>query len=250
MKGNIIICGAPRAGSTALYRYLSAHPEVIGSKVKELNYFLGGESSYQDCFEETNIDNYFSLFGQVNQDQYTLEASPSYSHGWCADRVGSRISSLLPHTKIIFILRDPILRLRSQYIADITRNNKIDRNISFEAYIQACLTSDKQGVFKRIPDLQKKLYLEGLSIGEYNQKINKYMQHFEKSQIYIIFSEKLIENSEKEMVALAKFLEIDNGFYSEFKYERENKSIVPKNKFIYQTSLMVNRYMEPFFKGY
>jgi len=247
MKGNIIICGAPRAGSTALYRYLSAHPEVSGSNLKELNYFLGGENSYQDCFEEANIDKYLALFGHVNKGQHTLEASPSYLHRWCADRVASRVSSLLPHAKVIFILRNPILRLRSQYIADITRNNKIDKNISFEAYVQACLMGDEDGVFKSIPEDQRKLYLEGLSIGKYYETISKYMQHIGKSQVYIMFSEKLMKNSKQEMVALARFLEVDESFYLEFKYELENKSITPKNKFIYQFSLVINSYMEPIF---
>ena len=39
MLPNLVIIGAPKAGTTALHRYLSEHPEVFMSEQKELQYF-------------------------------------------------------------------------------------------------------------------------------------------------------------------------------------------------------------------
>ncbi len=37
---NLIIAGVNKAGTTSLFYYLSAHPEICGSKDKETCYFL------------------------------------------------------------------------------------------------------------------------------------------------------------------------------------------------------------------
>lgn len=39
MLPNFIIIGAPKAGTTSLYHYLSEHPQVFMSEPKEVNYF-------------------------------------------------------------------------------------------------------------------------------------------------------------------------------------------------------------------
>jgi hypothetical protein len=36
---NFFIAGAPKSGSTSLYRYLDQHPKIYMSPVKEANYY-------------------------------------------------------------------------------------------------------------------------------------------------------------------------------------------------------------------
>ena len=53
---NFLIIGAPRSGTTSLYHYLKAHPQVFMSKQKELRFFafvgetLNFKGPYDDQF--------------------------------------------------------------------------------------------------------------------------------------------------------------------------------------------------------
>ena len=38
-KVDFLIIGAQKCGTTSLYNYLSYHPDIIGSKPKEVDYF-------------------------------------------------------------------------------------------------------------------------------------------------------------------------------------------------------------------
>ena len=43
MYPDLVICGAPRCGTTSLYTYLGAHPDVGITRVKETHFFLGAD---------------------------------------------------------------------------------------------------------------------------------------------------------------------------------------------------------------
>jgi hypothetical protein len=48
---NAIIAGTNKAGTTSLFRYLSDHPEVCASNIKEISFFSGlqGELTPRRC---------------------------------------------------------------------------------------------------------------------------------------------------------------------------------------------------------
>src|SRR5688572_22585305 len=74
---NLVIAGVPKAGTTSLFSYLTQHPEVCGSDVKEPRYFnplrLGSELG--------PIEDYAAHFGHCAGQRYAMEASPGYSYG-------------------------------------------------------------------------------------------------------------------------------------------------------------------------
>ncbi|GAB4524406.1 MAG: hypothetical protein Fur0018_07930 [Anaerolineales bacterium] len=65
-----IIAGFPRCGTTALYRYLGAHPEICPSVVKETNFLV----------EHSNgaMREYADLFAHCRGMKVWVEASPAY----------------------------------------------------------------------------------------------------------------------------------------------------------------------------
>ena len=69
MLPNFIIVGAPKAGTTSLYHYLSEHPQVIMSDPKEVNFFsreeIKAQQLYYKAFKAKNLNEYESLFAGV-----------------------------------------------------------------------------------------------------------------------------------------------------------------------------------------
>ena len=50
MKVDFFIVGAPKAGTTSLYKYLNQHQDVVMSSVKEPNYFSKEELKSQKLY--------------------------------------------------------------------------------------------------------------------------------------------------------------------------------------------------------
>ena len=163
-KTFILGVGAEKAGTTWLHSYLGSHPCVYMSEIKELHFFDsiwtaglkeqnksryirqiktmadqfarehaspvamsrlqaltdrlsmldGGENAYVDYFSK-RVGGHHTHFGEV---------TPSYS---LLPVDGFRqIRALLPNTKVIFLMRDPVGRLHSALRAYATRKGKVD----------------------------------------------------------------------------------------------------------------------------
>jgi hypothetical protein len=74
---NVVIAGTVKSGTTSLFTYLSWHPDVCVSSVKETNYFT--PIIYDEKI--SNLENYYSFFEHCNESLITLEASPRYLYG-------------------------------------------------------------------------------------------------------------------------------------------------------------------------
>lgn len=116
---NFFIVGAPRCGTTSLWYYLNQSPEIFMSSKKEPWYFNSPE--YVNVYPEKPIHNdkkYLSLFKGVLEEKAVGEASTTY----LADpTTPERIHSVLPESRIIISIRDPVERAFSSYLMILER---------------------------------------------------------------------------------------------------------------------------------
>lgn len=115
----IIGIGAMKAGTSALHRYLAAHPDTAMSAPKELNFFFGtapdgeaidgwsprgnwwrGEDWYRRRFPDGRL-----VGGEISPG-YT---SPDHPH------VADRMAATIPDARLLYLVRDPLARAVSQY---------------------------------------------------------------------------------------------------------------------------------------
>jgi tetratricopeptide (TPR) repeat protein len=103
---DFLIIGSHKGGTTSLFHYLSKHPQVLPTVNKEIDFF----SFY---FNRGNAW-YLSHFPKLPNalDFLVGEASPSYLN---FPDVPQRVAQLLPNTKLIVLLRNPINRAISHY---------------------------------------------------------------------------------------------------------------------------------------
>ena len=200
---DFIIVGAMKCGTTSLYYDICEHPCIEPASYDEIGYFdvnyhLGinwYRSMFPSIFKKRKI---LSKFGNFK----TGEDTPFYF--WNPD-AAKRIHDLLPQTKIIVILRDPVYRAYSQY-----SNGKRDgvETLSFEEILEIEIRDlDKkvsnpfEKFFGKRSILAKGIYVEQLKIWE---------DLFGKNQIHIFSTEELLKNPERTMNSVYSFLGVTN----------------------------------------
>ena len=123
MGPNFLIAGAPKCGSTSLYHLLSQHPDVYFPACKEPGYYVRdyfrsishASPNYQRLISNLvlNTKDYYRLYSD-SPHPYKGDASITYLYQ--AQEATQKIWAELGNDiHIIFILRDPIKRLVSQY---------------------------------------------------------------------------------------------------------------------------------------
>ena len=129
---DFVILGAQKAGTTSLYAYLCAHPEVRAAARKEVHYFdlnyARGASWYRSMFPLA-----VALASDRRGGRRVLvgEASPYYLfHPLAAQRA----SALVPSAQLIVLLRDPVERAWSHYRHEVKAGRE---PLAFEAALAA-----------------------------------------------------------------------------------------------------------------
>jgi len=108
---NLLLIGAMKASSTQLYDMLGSHPAVFASAEKEPHYFTAPDYADPDARRR-----YLDLFRNAPADAaYLLEGSTGYSKMPRLGPTAERIRNDLGEPRLVYLLRDPVARLVSNY---------------------------------------------------------------------------------------------------------------------------------------
>lgn len=214
----LIIGGAPKAGTTSLYRWLADHPEVCASSLKETRFFLDSSSNLPSSvrYSGDNLQDYGEYFRNCSaSSEVRIDASPDYLYSHTA----LQIAELLPHSKILFVLRDPVERMVSWY-KFARQKDLIESRMSFEDYVNAQVGLDAG------PDTP--IHLQALTQSCYENYLPAFRAAFRSRCLEIDFDE--LRNSPGSVISrICAFINIDDAFYSDYEFEAKNESRVYKN---------------------
>jgi hypothetical protein len=205
---DFLLIGAMRAGTSSLYKYLGSHPCVIPALRKEVKYFSSeyarGEAWYR-CHFPTHLDIRF-LQAIRSSNVLTFEASPDYL---LHPQAAARAASLVPHAKILVMLRNPIDRAFSHYQHMFRLGYE---NLSFEDAIAqepTRLAKVKAAVGERsLPDSKNFLRFSYFSRGLYAEQLAVWMEHFTPGSFLILSSEEFFAQPEQVYQAILSFLRL------------------------------------------
>ncbi len=120
--------GPGRAGSSSLFRLLSAHPEVHMAPVKEINFFGFRAANPKARRPGMTRQEYATFFLGGETARAVGEISPSY---FILPEAITEIRDLLPDCKLICGLRNPLERLLSHYAFHRAQH----RHESFDTFV-------------------------------------------------------------------------------------------------------------------
>lgn len=103
-RPNFFIVGAPKCGTSALWRYLKSHPSVVVSSDKEPHYFATDMPRYRAVTSEAD---YLALFDDPKKVEPIAVGEASVFHLFSYTAIPN-IRRYNPDAKLIAILRNPI----------------------------------------------------------------------------------------------------------------------------------------------
>ena len=184
MLPNFLIIGAMKAGTTSLHQYLRCHQQVFMSKQKEPRYFVPERIRMPATPEEQKTQDvgwYERLFMAAGGAIAIGEASVDYTAHPEFRGVPERIAHLLPDVRLVYVVRDPIDRIRSQYL--------------------------NSGMWD--PVEKAVLRPRYLDRSRYAMQIEQYMRWFSREQLLVITSEALRDRRAETVRRVYGFLGVN-----------------------------------------
>ena len=178
---NLVIIGAMKGGTSSLHHYLSLHPQIWMSGVKELDFFIEEKNWNQGC------DWYQSHFSST---EIRGESSPNYSKAHVFKGVPQRMAGIIPDAKLIYILRDPIKRILSHYL-----HQYISRH-EFGDLATALSAADNH-------------YIQ---CSRYAMQLEQFLPYYSLSQILVLSLEELAGNHLATLHRVFEFLGVNACF--------------------------------------
>lgn len=183
-KLDFVVAGAQKCGTTALWEYLNAHPEVGMSSPKEVHLFDGPDYSPEWSPEEID-QRYARRFSHCPDVKVRGEATPVYLY---FPEVASELQRYNPKLKLIVLLRDSAERAISHYYMGKARGREqasLWRALLVEPWrLRRCANPREWGSLTRVCSYRSR--------GLYSLQLRNLLRHFPRHQVLILRSEELL----------------------------------------------------------
>ncbi len=183
MLPTFIVIGAAKSGTSSLCGLLSEHPEVFVSDPKEPHHYSSLPSSVMTHAK------YEALFDGAAGCKAIGEGSTSYTAPNRIHRAVRKLAKERPDCKFIYIVRDPVRRLESDWKMRLH---------------EGWTPKDINKAVAHQPEL--------VSAGMYWQNISLYRDQFPDEQIKIVFMEDMRSHPVATLKDCFRFLDVDESY--------------------------------------
>jgi len=218
---NLFIIGAPKSGTTSLFRWLADHPQVCASRPKETWFFADKELEHISIRPNRtthDIDDYLQLFDRVtDQTRIKMEGSTHYLYSQPALEF---ISGIRPRPKVIVLLRDPTLRIWSHFNY-IKQKSQSPLDLSFPKFVDAILDRHQAWDFSS-HGLEQHLLGNQLECSNYLKHLTPWLGEIPVDHVRMFTLEELRQNIPNVITDISEWLKIDPAFYAGYKLAPQN----------------------------
>jgi hypothetical protein len=183
---DFMIIGAQKAGTTSLYAWMTAHPDVLAARRKEPQYF-------NRRYDTETLRSYWLNFPPTfkiavlravrRRPVVTGEASTLYLPD---PRVPERVAAALPDVKLIAVLREPVDRAISNYWMEHNRGNEplaLDRAMRDEPSRGEPEVDRVGAVSATGTPIRAWGYL---TRSRYAEQLERWFEHYPRSQLLVL----------------------------------------------------------------
>jgi Sulfotransferase domain len=193
-----MLVGAPKAGTTSLYRYAAQHPGIVSHDQREMTYFFSNEEyrrGYDAC-----MGKYMPAVKQTDSVILAKHVFTMYS----PDAV-ARLRDHNPHALIFALLRDPVRRAYSSYW--YSRRRGWDTAKSFDEAIK--WEMDRPGQEADWLADRDRMHLR---VGIYHPYIRRLMETFGEDRVRVFLTDDLAQDAAGLCRTIYRTLVVDADF--------------------------------------
>ena len=233
LQNAIICCGFQKCGTTSLWDYVVKSSSVSHFLIKERDFF-----NENHLPSELVEDKYF-----VNKTDIFFDTSPQYANKFACQNI---ISYGFNRIEIIFLVRDPIERIKSQISQQLRNEDKdldeIFNDIEFELNELISLYAHSNSV-PATELINYDIINSGIVANScYSGIINHYRKAFGPEKIHVFDLEAITQDTNKlNKIFLACGLEMDNIPFS-------SKNSGGYSRFTWLKSILSSKFIRPIFR--
>lgn len=207
VKPNFFIIGAPKAGTTSLYNWLSDHPRVFMSPVKEPHYFAEDLGDFRDV---KNEGAYYRLFAGARRKHAAIgEASSMYLF---SESAVAKITEHIPNARFVVLLRNPVDLVYSFH--DHLLYLRHETESDFE---RAWRLQEKRARGAHLPrGIQGPQRLQYSKVGKLGAQLRRVLDHVEDDQVHVTFFEDLQSDPRETYKRVLLFLNLKDDRREDF----------------------------------
>lgn len=196
---NLVVIGAQKCGTSGLHYHLGLHPEISMSKPKELNFFI----------EERNwprgVDWYRGHFDA--RARIRGESSPNYTAYPHHLGVPERMHSLIPDARLIYVVRDPLLRIASHWVHNYAKRRE-------KGDLRSTLAHPNTSYILR---------------SQYHMQLQQFLRYYPREQILVLQQSDFRRERMDSLRQVFEFVGVDPAF-THPSFERERHATARKTR--------------------
>ncbi len=179
---DFLVIGAMKCGTSTLAAQLAAQKGVFMTDPKEPNFFS------DDAVYARGPDWYAALFQAAGAADLKGEASTHYTKLPTYPKTLERMQAMLPAPRLIYMIRNPMVRAESHYIHEWTEGR---------------LGSDPERAFAKCPEI--------LEYGHYGMQIAPFIEAYGTKRVFLTSLEQIKADPEAAFSDIAGFLDLPAG---------------------------------------
>lgn len=224
MLPNLLIGGAPKSGTSSLYRWLVAHPSVCGPRQKETFFLIGESSPLRDGpgLADSGWEGYRKLFQHCVGHPIVLEATTHYLYD---DQARRAIATMDPAPTMLFLLRKPGRRVLSSFLYSKHTLRRVPQDLDFSEYLRL-VRRGSSSFDSLIHDPRTRHVLaRDVEFSRYVTFLEEWVQDFPREQILLYPFEDMVADPRAFMMNFCRRLGIDPIFYETYEFTAENTTV-------------------------
>ena len=202
-RPDFFIVGAPKSGTTAMYEYLRAHPELYLPERKEPRFF-GSDLDIRDR-PDLDLDGYLDFFAAAGA---ARRIGTAYVWYLFSTRAAREIHDFAPEAGIVAMLRNPVEMIPSLHSEHLFNGNEdiVDLTEALDA-------EPDRRAGRRIPPHahlpQGLLYSD---VPRYTEQLQRYLDAFGRDRVHVILYDDFARDAAASYRGVLRFLGVDEAF--------------------------------------
>ncbi len=218
-RPDFFVVGAPKCGTTAMFDYLTQHPEIGMCPLISVHQFAPdlpyrGHERLGARMDPQSEEDYLSLFQAAGGCKRVGESSVWYL--WSA-RAAEEIKEFAPDAQIVVMLRNPVEMLPALHSEMVFTGR--ESITDFEQALALDSARESGDAPSALPSTSYR------AAARFAPQIRRYLEVFGQEQVHVILLDRLRADTLGEYQRLCRFLQVDPTFVPAIQVVNPNKKV-------------------------